>query len=409
MAACCISRATCCISGFSETTSRMRWGICASSSFIWSAAPPRPLAWPISIRLPAFPMVGASGAISGVLAAYVLLYPRHRITVIVPLGIILYPLSITAIWVVGFWFLMQLISAALLRSGPAGHRLVGACGGFCGRSAAHADSEGARHAAVSRRHGAVRGSADRKKTVSAAGTAPALRSPGSTILFALLRGETLTWIGRAVMKHRNSHLLIGYWSRLRKGRSVPDQTAIDPRAIKRILSQSSSWMRKMRYARAIASPERRIATATEWNCEVPILVPAGISRAATTIAQLLRQSLATGQPICLSSLAESEGGMVEMETVLAPLSFAGKAPSRFIGISQFTGDPTALFGNPIVCERLVDSQFVQENEPLARPTVFSLRRLPNSGRWANRSTCGWWSIGNRHLSLLRKQTRRCGV
>ena len=38
------------------------------------------------------------------------------------------------------------------------------------------------------------------------------------------------------MKHRNSHLLVGYWSRLRRGRDVPDQCDIDPRAIKRMLS-----------------------------------------------------------------------------------------------------------------------------------------------------------------------------
>jgi len=38
------------------------------------------------------------------------------------------------------------------------------------------------------------------------------------------------------MKHKNSHLLVGYWSRLRAGRDVPDQTDIDPRAIKRLLS-----------------------------------------------------------------------------------------------------------------------------------------------------------------------------
>lgn len=66
------------------------------------------------------PMVGASGAISGVLAAYVLLYPRARVTVIVPLGIILYPFAITAMWVVGFWFLLQLISAALADPGQPG-------------------------------------------------------------------------------------------------------------------------------------------------------------------------------------------------------------------------------------------------------------------------------------------------
>src|ERR1041385_4295255 len=53
------------------------------------------------------PMIGASGAISGVLAAYVFLYPRSRVTVIVPLGIIFYPIAIAAMWVVGFWFLLQ--------------------------------------------------------------------------------------------------------------------------------------------------------------------------------------------------------------------------------------------------------------------------------------------------------------
>ena len=38
------------------------------------------------------------------------------------------------------------------------------------------------------------------------------------------------------MKHKNSHLLVGYWSRLRRGRSAPFQGDIDPRAIKRLLS-----------------------------------------------------------------------------------------------------------------------------------------------------------------------------
>ncbi|HEY2070557.1 MAG TPA: rhomboid family intramembrane serine protease [Rhizomicrobium sp.] len=56
------------------------------------------------------PMVGASGAISGVLAAYFLLYPRARITVVVPLGIIFYPLAVSAVWVIGFWFVMQLLN-----------------------------------------------------------------------------------------------------------------------------------------------------------------------------------------------------------------------------------------------------------------------------------------------------------
>lgn len=58
------------------------------------------------------PMVGASGAISGALGAYMLLYPRAPVTVIVPLFIIFYPFRINAVWVVGVWFLMQLLNAA---------------------------------------------------------------------------------------------------------------------------------------------------------------------------------------------------------------------------------------------------------------------------------------------------------
>jgi membrane associated rhomboid family serine protease len=76
------------------------------------------------------PMVGASGAISGVLAAYLLLFPRARVTVIVPLGIILYPLAIAAMWVIGFWFLLQLISAGFANPGQPGTAWWAHVGGF---------------------------------------------------------------------------------------------------------------------------------------------------------------------------------------------------------------------------------------------------------------------------------------
>lgn len=76
------------------------------------------------------PMIGASGAISGVLAAYVLLYPRAKVTVIIPLGIIFYPLAISAIWVVGLWFGLQLISAALSDPNQPGVAWWAHVGGF---------------------------------------------------------------------------------------------------------------------------------------------------------------------------------------------------------------------------------------------------------------------------------------
>ncbi|MDE2462680.1 MAG: rhomboid family intramembrane serine protease [Alphaproteobacteria bacterium] len=76
------------------------------------------------------PMVGASGAISGVLAAYVLLYPRALIRVVVPLGILPYFLRISAGWVVGFWFVMQLVNAVLARPGDPGVAWWAHVGGF---------------------------------------------------------------------------------------------------------------------------------------------------------------------------------------------------------------------------------------------------------------------------------------
>lgn len=76
------------------------------------------------------PMVGASGAISGVLGAYMLLYPRARVHVIVPLGIIFYPLWLRAVWVVGFWFAIQLVSAALTDPSQPGTAFWAHVGGF---------------------------------------------------------------------------------------------------------------------------------------------------------------------------------------------------------------------------------------------------------------------------------------
>ena len=78
----------------------------------------------------AMPMVGASGAISGVLAAYVLIYPRSRVTVIIPLGFLLYPTKISAVYVVGFWFILQLFSALITQPGAPGTAWWAHVGGF---------------------------------------------------------------------------------------------------------------------------------------------------------------------------------------------------------------------------------------------------------------------------------------
>ena len=59
------------------------------------------------------PSIGASGAISGVLGAYLLLYPRARVLVLIPLGFFTRLMYIPAAFVLGFWFILQLLSGSL--------------------------------------------------------------------------------------------------------------------------------------------------------------------------------------------------------------------------------------------------------------------------------------------------------
>ncbi len=57
------------------------------------------------------PIVGASGAISGVMGAYLVLYPRVRVYTFVPLGFFLTPIALPAWAMLGYWIALQLFSA----------------------------------------------------------------------------------------------------------------------------------------------------------------------------------------------------------------------------------------------------------------------------------------------------------
>ena len=56
-------------------------------------------------------MVGASGAIAGVLGAYVLRFPRARVYTLIFLGFFVQVVRIPALIVLGFWFIIQLLNA----------------------------------------------------------------------------------------------------------------------------------------------------------------------------------------------------------------------------------------------------------------------------------------------------------
>lgn len=60
----------------------------------------------------AVPLIGASGAIAGTLAAYFMLYPQARVLTLIPIFFFLRLISVPAVFFLGVWFLLQVISGA---------------------------------------------------------------------------------------------------------------------------------------------------------------------------------------------------------------------------------------------------------------------------------------------------------
>jgi len=73
------------------------------------------------------PMVGASGAISGVLGAYLLLFPHAKVLMFIPFGFI--TIRVSAVYVLVFWFGMQLFSS-MGSTGEGGVAFGAHIGGF---------------------------------------------------------------------------------------------------------------------------------------------------------------------------------------------------------------------------------------------------------------------------------------
>jgi len=165
------------------------------------------------------------------------------------------------------------------------------------------------------------------------------------------------------MKHRNSHFAVGYWSRIRRGRAVPDQADIDPRALKRLLPFVF-----LLDARMAGSLTYRLAGTTlceryggelrgrnflsHWDPD---------SRAR--IAELLPQALSQRVPACLTSMAATDDyRTVEIETVLMPITFGSALPERFLGVAQVLTEASPLSGRHITLERIVTAMLVREGD-----------------------------------------------
>ncbi|HEY2774253.1 MAG TPA: rhomboid family intramembrane serine protease [Candidatus Binatia bacterium] len=79
------------------------------------------------------PMVGASGAIGGVMGAYASLYPRARVDMLVVLGFYVTRVAVPAIFLLGYWFLIQILGGIpSLAAEGGGVAFAAHVGGFLG-------------------------------------------------------------------------------------------------------------------------------------------------------------------------------------------------------------------------------------------------------------------------------------
>ncbi len=94
------------------------WGVVAGFTHIMSDP---------SSQIPA---IGASGAISGVLGAYLILFPRAKIVTFLLMGFFTRMTRIPAMWYLPFWFIFQNVLPAVVGSSGSGVAFLAHIGGF---------------------------------------------------------------------------------------------------------------------------------------------------------------------------------------------------------------------------------------------------------------------------------------
>ena len=76
------------------------------------------------------PIIGASGAIAGILGSYFLLFPRSRVLTLIPLFVFITTLEIPAVIFLGFWFVIQFLNGTMAAAEGGGVACWAHVGGF---------------------------------------------------------------------------------------------------------------------------------------------------------------------------------------------------------------------------------------------------------------------------------------
>ena len=94
------------------------------------------------------PMVGASGAIGGVMGAYIVLYPRVRVHMLVFLGILVTTFAVPAVFMLAYWLLLKVVSGLVSLGNQGGGVAFWAhVGGFVGGNIGRQMDDGDRYRA----------------------------------------------------------------------------------------------------------------------------------------------------------------------------------------------------------------------------------------------------------------------
>ncbi|MCK6478950.1 MAG: rhomboid family intramembrane serine protease [Planctomycetes bacterium] len=110
------------------------WGVAASLAFLLLGGPGGEVAGHTPEEVEAawrtLPLVGASGAIAGVMGAYLVFFPRARIRMVWWLLVFLIPFSLPSLVVIGMYFVQDLLLGALQQGGTGGVAYAAHTGGM---------------------------------------------------------------------------------------------------------------------------------------------------------------------------------------------------------------------------------------------------------------------------------------
>lgn len=185
------------------------------------------------------------------------------------------------------------------------------------------------------------------------------------------------------MKHRNNHFAVGYWTQIRQGRATPDQADIDPKALKRLLP--FVFLLDMREDGSFIYRLAGTALCERYGGELrgKDFLGHWDDISSASLRKVLRQALARRSPVCLTSIgATEECSMIEIETVLLPITYGAGEPQRFLGVTQLLADMGSLGGKHIEFERLVAAQLVSEGEMPSKNDVTTPPPPPPAERWS---------------------------